>query len=77
MVQSSSLRSACTAGAAAAAPNATHVDVGLWAGLVPANAHDPAALRAMIKGGALGFKAFMSPSGGFRQGWGCMGGVAG
>lgn len=39
------------------------VDVGLWAGLVPANARDPAALRAMVKAGALGFKAFMSPSG--------------
>ena len=39
------------------------VDVGFWAGLVPANARDPAALRALLDGGALGFKAFLCPSG--------------
>ncbi|KAL4458612.1 hypothetical protein ABPG75_013477 [Micractinium tetrahymenae] len=49
--------------AAARQPNHTYVDVGLWAGLVPANARDPTALRALIKAGALGFKAFMAPSG--------------
>lgn len=49
--------------AAAAGPNKTWVDVGLWAGLVPANARDPAALKALAAGGVLGFKAFMSPSG--------------
>ena len=49
--------------AAAAAPNKTHVDVAFWAGLVPANARSPRQLRALVRGGALGFKAFMSPSG--------------
>lgn len=49
--------------AAAAAPNKTWVDVGFWAGLVPGNAHQPAVLKALARGGALGFKAFMSPSG--------------
>ena len=39
------------------------VDVGFWAGLVPANAGDPAALRALLDAGALGFKAFLCPSG--------------
>lgn len=49
--------------AAAAAANKTYVDVGFWAGLVPANAHRPTQLKALVKRGALGFKAFMSPSG--------------
>ncbi len=49
--------------AAAAAANKTFVDVAFWAGLVPANAHSPSQLKALVKGGALGFKAFMSPSG--------------
>ena len=49
--------------AAAAAPNKTWVDVAFWAGLVPGNARDPRALRALAAAGALGFKAFMSPSG--------------
>ena len=49
--------------AAAAGPNATSVNVAFWAGLVPANARDTAALRSLVRGGALGFKAFMSPSG--------------
>lgn len=39
------------------------VDVGFWGGLVPANAHSPATLRKMLKCGALGFKAFLPPSG--------------
>ena len=43
--------------------NRTHVNVGFWAGLVPENAHKPRVLKALIKNGALGFKAFMSPSG--------------
>jgi dihydroorotase-like cyclic amidohydrolase len=49
--------------AVVAAPGKAHVDVGLWAGLVPQNAHSPRALRALAAAGALGFKAFMSPSG--------------
>lgn len=40
-----------------------HTHVGYWAGLVPANAHKPDVLRALVKGGALGFKAFMCHSG--------------
>lgn len=47
----------------AAEANKTHVDVGFWAGLVPANAHRPEKLRALVRAGALGFKAFMAPSG--------------
>ena len=47
----------------AAGGNRTHVDVGLWAGLVPGNARDAGALRALVRAGALGFKAFMAPSG--------------
>lgn len=43
------------------------VDVGFWGGLVPANAHDPATLRKMLKCGALGFKAFLPPSGTSQQ----------
>jgi allantoinase len=43
--------------------NKTAIDVGFWAGLVPGNAKDSALLRAMVRGGAMGFKAFMSPSG--------------
>lgn len=40
-----------------------HVDMGFWAGLVPQNAHQPPILQQLVKTGALGFKAFMSPSG--------------
>lgn len=43
--------------------NKMHVDVAFWAGLVPQNARDPKQLRQLIKAGALGFKAFMCPSG--------------
>ncbi len=39
------------------------VDVGFWGGMVPANSHDAGELRAMLDAGALGFKAFLSPSG--------------
>ena len=42
---------------------ALRADVGLWGGLVPANARDPGELAAMVSAGALGFKAFLSPSG--------------
>ncbi|KAI3435951.1 hypothetical protein D9Q98_002009 [Chlorella vulgaris] len=49
--------------AVAAQANKTHVNVAFWAGLVPENAHKPGVLKALIRGGALGFKAFMSPSG--------------
>ena len=49
--------------AAAWPNNKTQVDLGFWAGLVPHNAHRPATLKALIKAGALGFKAFLSPSG--------------
>ena len=39
-------------------------DVGLWGGLVPANARDPRELARMFSSrGVLGFKAFLSPSG--------------
>ncbi len=40
-----------------------HVQVGVWGGLVPENAHRPRALRSIIRAGALGFKAFMIDSG--------------
>ena len=40
-----------------------YVQVGVWGGLVPENAHRPRALRGMIRAGALGFKAFMIDSG--------------
>ncbi len=40
------------------------VDVGLWGGAVPDNtAGDAAALRTVLKRGALGFKCFLAPSG--------------
>jgi dihydroorotase-like cyclic amidohydrolase len=39
------------------------INIGHWAGITPANAHDEAALKALWDGGALGFKAFMAPSG--------------
>jgi len=48
---------------AASKANTTHVNVAFWAGLVPENAHNPRVLRALVRAGALGFKAFMSPSG--------------
>jgi allantoinase len=37
-----------------------HVDVGFWGGVVPGNAAD---LEPLARGGALGFKCFLSPSG--------------
>eukprot|EP00798_Chlamydomonas_sp_ICE-L_P018520 gene18520-25024_t len=40
-----------------------NVDFGMWAGLVPSNAGNPSYLDALLYGGALGFKAFMCPSG--------------
>jgi allantoinase len=39
------------------------VDCGFWGGVVPANASDPAVLRAMVEAGVCGFKAFLVPSG--------------
>lgn len=39
------------------------MNVGHWAGLVPGNAGDHALLQSLLQHGALGFKAFMSPSG--------------
>ena len=41
----------------------TKVDVALWAGLIPENAHDPALLQSLLDHGAAGFKSFMSPAG--------------
>lgn len=43
--------------------NKTHCDVGFWAGLVPANSRTPRVLKSLVAHGALGFKAFLSPSG--------------
>jgi allantoinase len=40
-----------------------HVDVGFWGGIVPANARDGSEIAAMLAAGALGFKAFLVPSG--------------
>ncbi|KAL6782503.1 DAL1 [Auxenochlorella protothecoides x Auxenochlorella symbiontica] len=39
------------------------VDVGAWGGVVPGNARDARALRALARAGARGFKSFLSPSG--------------
>lgn len=39
------------------------MNVGHWAGLVPGNAADHGVLESLLQHGALGFKAFMSPSG--------------
>lgn len=39
------------------------VDTGLWGGIVPDNAADPAVLQAMLEAGVLGFKSFMIESG--------------
>ncbi len=44
----------------AAAEGASHVDFGLWAGLVPGNADE---LEGLWRRGALGFKAFLCDSG--------------
>lgn len=49
--------------AASLAATPLAVDIGLWGGLVPGNARDAAELREMVAAGALGFKAFLSPSG--------------
>jgi len=38
-------------------------DVAFWGGLVPENAHNPSELASIIEGGAIGLKAFISPSG--------------
>lgn len=43
--------------------NKTHVNVGLWGGIVPQNVHHPKLLAQMAKLGVLGFKSFLSPSG--------------
>jgi allantoinase len=40
-----------------------HVNVGYWAGLVPENARHPDVLQGLLSAGALGFKAFMCPTG--------------
>jgi allantoinase len=37
--------------------------LGFWAGLVPGNARNPDTLTALLDAGAMGFKAFMAPSG--------------
>ncbi|KDD72127.1 hypothetical protein H632_c3822p0, partial [Helicosporidium sp. ATCC 50920] len=47
----------------AAAKNQTTVEVGFWGGITPQNAADAGELRRMVRAGALGFKAFLSPSG--------------
>jgi allantoinase len=47
----------------AAAEAASHVDFGLWAGLVPGNAVRTGELEALARRGALGFKAFLCDSG--------------
>ncbi|HSR22307.1 MAG TPA: allantoinase AllB, partial [Candidatus Eisenbacteria bacterium] len=47
----------------AAAEAASHVDFGLWAGLVPGNAGSTGELEALARRGALGFKAFLCDSG--------------
>lgn len=39
------------------------VNVAFWGGLVPGNAHDAPTLTALLDAGAVGFKAFLSPSG--------------
>jgi allantoinase len=41
----------------------SHVDVGFWGGIVPANARSGEEIAAMLAGGVLGFKAFLVPSG--------------
>ncbi|HSS48183.1 MAG TPA: allantoinase AllB [Thermoanaerobaculia bacterium] len=46
-----------------AAEGKLRVDVGLWGGVVPANSQDPDELEGLLDGGALGFKAFLVPSG--------------
>ena len=48
--------------------NKLRTDAGFWGAVCPVNADDPVALRGMLQAGALGFKAFLSPSGaGFRH----------
>lgn len=44
----------------AAAQGQLHVDCGMWGGVIPGNAPE---LRPMTEAGALGFKAFLCPSG--------------
>jgi allantoinase len=43
-----------------AATGRCHVDVGFWGGVVPGNARE---LEPLARGGVLGFKCFLSPSG--------------
>jgi allantoinase len=47
----------------AAATGKCAVDVGFHGGLVPANAHDRAALEALLSAGVVGIKAFLCDSG--------------
>ncbi|KAK3272117.1 hypothetical protein CYMTET_19568 [Cymbomonas tetramitiformis] len=46
-----------------AADGKLYVDTAFWAGLVPENAGNHSVLEALLAKGAVGFKAFMSPSG--------------
>lgn len=48
---------------ASAPQEKARVDVAQWGGLVPANSRDARALAGMLRKGAVGLKAFMSPSG--------------
>jgi allantoinase len=41
----------------------SHVDIGFWGGIVPANARSGEEIAGMLSIGALGFKAFLVPSG--------------
>ena len=43
------------------------MDIGFWGGHVPANAGNLTTLQGLLDAGALGFKAFMSPSGGHNK----------
>lgn len=47
----------------AIAKRKSHIDAAFWGGLVPDNANNHAVLHGMLNAGALGFKAFMHPSG--------------
>jgi allantoinase len=46
-----------------ASEGSSHVDVGFWGGIVPANARDAGEIAGMLGDGVLGFKAFLVPSG--------------
>ena len=43
--------------------NRSKVQMALWGGLTPDNANDSRELDRMLNSGAVGFKAFMCPSG--------------